>query len=296
MTERLNENENIIIIPAWMKTETATESADARQARRRRKSNFLTRNLRQLRETLLDDLLTERYARQDFWLQSLDPRLKLIGTVLLILLVALTRSIAIFFVLWLITLLVMWSLCLPIWSLQKRIWGIFPMLTLIAAVPAMFSLFNPGAPLLELYRSSQPHHWLGLNLPSHIYISRQGTIAALILFLRVGLSISFGVLLVISTPSARLFKSLRVMRVPVLIVMIMEMSYRYLLLLVQISLEMFEARKLRMVGNIRLRKQQWQVGSSVGALFIKSMELSEEIYQAMTARGYTGEAVSMDER
>ena len=41
-----------------------------------------------------------------------------------------------------------------------------------------------------------------------------------------------------------------------------------------------------------LRKKQTLVGSALGALFIKSMTLSEEVYLAMTARGYTGEAVA----
>ncbi|NLW90355.1 MAG: cobalt ECF transporter T component CbiQ [Syntrophomonadaceae bacterium] len=258
-------------------------------------SGFLNRNLRELRQVMLDDLLTERYARRDYWLQQLDPRLKLLAIIVLILLVALTRSITVFFVMWVCSLLLMSSARLPIWSLQKRIWGIFPLITLIAAIPAMFSLFNPGAPLLELYHSMAPHYWLGIRLPEQIYISRQGSIAALVIFLRVGLSITWGMLLVITTPSAHLFKSLRVLRVPLLVVMILEMTYRYLVLLIQVSHEMFEARKMRTVGKLSLRARQWQVTSSIGALFIRSMQLSEEVYQAMTARGYTGEAVSLDE-
>lgn len=257
--------------------------------------NYLTKSLRELRQALLDDLLTERYARQDFWLQQLNPRLKLVGAVLLILLVALTRSMTLFFALWLVSLFMMWSARLPVWQLQKRIWGIFPMFSLLAAVPAMFSVFNPGVPLVEIYQHAVPHYWLGIRMPQHLYISQQGTMAALILFVRVGLSITWGVLLVVTTPSARLFKSLRVLKAPALIVMIIEMTYRYLILLTQISLEMFEARKLRTVGKVSLRSQQWQVGASIGALFVRSMELSEEVFQAMTARGYTGEAVSLED-
>ena len=291
----MSESSNIIVLPTWMK-ENVEENCRIRDRKngRRKSSNFLTKNLRQLREALLDDLLTERYARQGFWLQELDPRFKLVGAILAILLVALTRSITLFLAFWVISLGMMWSAHLPIWSLQKRIWSIFPVFTLIAAVPAMFSIFNPGVPLVEIYQSANAQQWLGITLPSHLYISQQGAIAALVLFIRVGLSISWGVLLVITTPSARLFKSFRVLKVPLLIVMILEMTYRYLILLIQISLDMFEARKMRTVGHVSLRTQQWQVASSIGALFIRSMELSDEVYQAMTARGYTGEAVSLD--
>lgn len=296
MTQHSIEPGNSIKLPDWMNQPMdEKERLPQLNSERGKGSGFLTKNLRGLRQVLLDDLLTERNARQEFWLQQLDPRLKLLGTIILILLVALTRSITLFFVLWVGSLLLLWSARLPIWSMQKRIWGIFPMITLIAAIPAMFSLFNPGVPLLELYHSADPHTWLGIRMPDQIYISRQGSMAALVLFLRVGLSVSWGVLLVITTPSARLFKSLRVLRVPLLIVMILEMSYRYLLVLIRISLDMFEARKMRTIGNLPVRAQQRQVTSTIGALFIKSMELSEEVYQAMVARGYTGEAVSFEE-
>lgn len=290
------ETGNSITLPGWMNQPTDENNRRPQMISDSGKgSGFLTKNLRELRQILLDDLLTERYARQDYWLQQLDLRLKLLGTIIMILLVALTRSITLFFILWVFSIFLMWSARLPLWSLQKRIWGVFPMITLIAAIPAMFSLFNPGTPLLVLYHSADPHSWLGIRIPELIYISRQGSMAALILFLRVGLSVSWGVLMVITTPSARLFKSLRILRVPSLVVMILEMSYRYLLVLIQISLEMFEARKIRTVGNLPLRARQRQVTSSIGALFIKSMELSDEVYQAMTARGYTGEAVSLEE-
>jgi len=296
MTNYFSEPSNIITLPSWMQ-EIRVDHANSSDWNlgKGKSPKFLSKNLRHLRQTLLDDLLTERYARQSYWLQQVNPRVKLVGAILLILLVALTRSIDLFFGLWLLSLMFICSAHLPVWSLQKRIWGIFPIISLIAAIPAMFSFFNPGVPLLELYNNVVPHYWLGIRLPEHIYISRQGAMSALVLFLRVGLSTSWGVLLVITTPSAQLFKSLRVLRVPVLIVMILEMTYRYLILLIQISLDMFEARKMRTVGQVSLRTQQWQVGSSIGALFIRSMELSEEIYQAMIARGYTGEAVSLDE-
>lgn len=296
MIDHHSEPSNIVTLPSWMRVIAEDNgSASDVKAGKGKSTNFVAQNLRELRQALLDDLLTERYARQRYWLQQLNPRLKLVGAILLILLVALTRSISLFFGLWLLSLVFMLTARLPVLSLQKRIWGIFPMFTLIAAVPAMFSVFNPGLPLVEIYQNTHQTQWLGISLPSSLYISEQGAMAALVLFLRVGLSISWGVLLVITTPSTRLFKSLRVLRVPLLIVMILEMTYRYLLLLTQISIEMFEARKMRTVGNVSLRIQQWQVGSSIGALFIKSMELSDEVYQAMVARGYTGKVVCLDE-
>jgi cobalt/nickel transport system permease protein len=78
--------------------------------------------------------------------------------------------------------------------------------------------------------------------------------------------------------------------------MIIEMTYRYLLLLLAISIEMFEARSLRTVGEMSGKWQRAQVGTSVASLFARSMALSEEVFQAMCARCYTGEVfVSLPE-
>jgi cobalt/nickel transport system permease protein len=120
--------------------------------------------------------------------------------------------------------------------------------------------------------------------------------AAFYLFLRDGLSLSIGVLLTITTPIASLLKSLRVMGIPAFMIMIIEMSYRYLVLLLNLSIEMFEARNLRTVGSLSLASQRAQVGSSFAALFARSMELADEVYLAMTARGYTGQAVAAERK
>ena len=92
-----------------------------------------------------------------------------------------------------------------------------------------------------------------------------------------------------TTPVSRLLRSLRMLGIPALFVMLIEMTYRYLVMLLMLSLEMFEARKMRTVGNLSLRRQQAQVGSSIGTLFAKSIIMAEEVYQAMTARCYTGQ-------
>lgn len=255
---------------------------------RRRKMGFLRKTLHELQKGLSTERLSEYYARQDGLLQSIDPRIKLMATLGLILWAGLTRNVAILLGLWLITLILMHRSRLPVLKMQINIWAFIPLITLLAAIPGMFNIINDGTPLLVVHRFSGTVHLWGYKLPPSIFISQQGAMAALYLFLRVGISISLGVLLAVTTPVSRLLKSLRMLGVPALFIMIIEMTYRYLVLLLMLSMEMFEARKMRTVGNLSLRRQQAQVGSSIGALFVKSMMMAEEVYQAMTARCYTG--------
>lgn len=294
MTEQhsTSRNGNRISLPGWMEQEL--ENANGEGLRLKRRHNFLGKSILHMKRVLAEELLTEHYASQDGLLQKMDPRVKLITAVLLIILTGLSRSIPALLGLWAFTLLLMLLSRLPLLALQKRIWGLIPLVTLLASIPAMFNIIIDGTPLLMIYQAPHPSTWLGINIPANIYISKQGVTAALFLFLRVGLSLSMGVLLTMTTPVARLLKSLQVMGVPSLLVMIIEMSYRYLVLLLNLSIEMFEARSLRTVGVLSMASRRAQIGSSIAALFARSMDLADEVYLAMTARGYTGQAVSAD--
>lgn len=278
-------------LPAWM---TDSGPISGKIGRKGAATGFLRKTLQELKTTLASDLQTEQLAAQPGLLQKIDPRVKLLGLIILVAASGLTRSIEALIFLALLSATVMLASKLPVWTLQRRIWGIIPMISLLAAAPGVLSIFNPGTPLWVLLADPEGISIGGLHLAGPIYISRQGVIAAAFLFLRTGLSLSLGTLLVLTTPVNRLLHSIRVLKVPDLMVMILEMSYRYLILLLTVSLEMFEARKMRTVGVMSGRTQRRVVGSSVAALFERSISLSEEVFQAMTARGYTGEAVSIE--
>ena len=287
----MSNNDRRIELPNWM-----GEPYENTAVTGQRRPNFLRKSIRQMKQTLADELLTESCANQEGVLQRMEPRTKLIAAVSFIIIAGFVRSIPALLGLWVLTVVLMLLSGLPVFTMQRRIWGIIPLLTLLASVPAMFNFIIDGSPLCMIYQAPYPSTMLGIHIPAHIYISQQGFTAAMFLFLRVGLSLSMGVLLVMTTPVARLIKSLQVMGVPSLMVMVIEMSYRYLVLLLNLSIEMFEARRLRTVGVLSMASKRAQVGSSIAALFARSMELTDEVYLAMTARGYTGQAVSIDEK
>jgi cobalt/nickel transport system permease protein len=252
----------------------------------RKHGNYLARSLHNLGRFLLDDLATERMARQQGWWQGMNPVLKLISTIGLILMVSLARSVWFPVFIWLLTLLAMAGSRLPVLRIQWRIWGVIPLLTLIISMPAALNVVNPGTPWLWLSHDPLLMGW-GIHIPA-LFLTTQGVTEAVFLFLRVGLSLSLAALLVSTTPTAALLRSLRAFRVPVFVVMIIEMTYRYIVALVDCSLEMFEARQMRTVGEMPTRRKVVLVASSAGSLFGRSMAAADETYLAMTARGYTG--------
>lgn len=276
-------------LPAWMSS--PQESKLIAVLNKTARPRYIRNSILELSQALDQELHSEEMARQKGFLQGMEPRLKLLLVLAMILLVGLTHDVRIMLAVLLLSVIFMRLSRLPVWTLLKRIWFTIPLFTLLLALPAALNLINPGAPLLVIGNVSLELVLGGYRIPEQIFISQPGARAVLFIFLRVGLSISWGVLLVCTTPIHSLVKAMRGLKLPSLLVMIFELSIRYLALLIGMALEMFEARQVRSVGELSLQERQRQVGSAVGALFIRSMQMSEEMYEAMTARGYTGKYI-----
>ena len=103
------------------------------------------------------------------------------------------------------------------------------------------------------------------------------------------------VLVVLSTPWARLLKALRMLGVPAMAVAILGMTHRYIFLLLGLSQEAFEARRARMVAPLEPSQQRRLAAASAGALLGKSLQLAGDVHSAMQARGFRGAALTLDQ-
>ena len=88
-------------------------------------------------------------------------------------------------------------------------------------------------------------------------------------------------------------RALRAVRVPSILVTIVSMTYRYLFVLADEAHRMLRARQSRSAsaggqsgGSIAWRGRV--TGNMAGSLFVRSLDRSDRIYQAMLARGYDG--------
>ena len=112
---------------------------------------------------------------------------------------------------------------------------------------------------------------------------------------RVATSISLVVLVTLTTPWTRLLAGLRALGVPKLFVLVIGMAYRYLFVLLASVQDMYVARRARAIAPERdSQAGRAFVGATAGALFGKAHALSEEVHQAMTSRGYRGDARTLD--
>ena len=103
--------------------------------------------------------------------------------------------------------------------------------------------------------------------PLHLAPSIPGLRARSVFIMRVGVSVSLAVLLVLVTPWADVLKSLQAFRVPQVFILLLSMTYRYIFLFLRTTNGLFEARKSRMVGRTSgSEHRRWITGSMMTLL------------------------------
>jgi cobalt ECF transporter T component CbiQ len=220
-------------------------------------------------------IFTEEHARSAGWLQGLDPRAKLGMFLAVILAASLSSSILTLIALYAVILVAAAASRIPFDFFVRRVWLGIPFFAAIVVIPAIF--FVDGPRLFELTVG-----------PVTIAPSIPGLIGAVLFVIRVAVSVSLAVLLVLTTPWADLLKSLQAIRVPQVFILVLAMTYRYIFLFLHLANGMFEARKSRVVGRTSGNEQRRWIAGSMGNLLNRSVKMSNDVYAAMAARGFTG--------
>lgn len=245
-----------------------------------RNKNFIQRSIAGILAFLKDAIFAEELARRRGFLQLLDPRIKLATFLLLVIQVLLARSLEVLIFLYALCLLLVLISKINLVFFLKRTWIFIPLFTLFIAVPALFSQFSPGEALAS---------WSILGLK--FIITRPGLTGALIFVMRVATSVSFVVLLSITTKHFELLRVLRICQIPQIFVMTLGMCYRYIYLFVEIIDQTYLAIKSRVGALVHYKKGQGIVAWNIVSLWNRSFRLNEEVYKAMLSRGYRGEAM-----
>jgi len=247
---------------------------------KKRPASFIERTIDNLADALEHAATAGAHAESGGLLQSLDPRVKLAGLFGLILAaVSVGRMEVTLAILAVAVGLALFSR-IPLRVLTTRVWLGVLVFTGMIALPAVF--LTPGEPLACVPLL----HWT---------VTRQGAHTALRLVARAETSATLAILLVLTTPWTHVLKALRVFRMPVVLVVILGMTHRYIFLLLNIARDFFEARRCRLVGELDARARRQLMAASTGVLLGKSLQLSEDVFAAMQARGFRGETFTLDE-
>jgi cobalt/nickel transport system permease protein len=245
-----------------------------------KKKNFIERSIRGALSFLKESIFADEYASRTGLLQSLDPRIKVLTFFLFLIQILLTKNIYIILCLYVLCLVLALFSKINLGFFLKRTWIFIPLFSLLIAIPALFNVVTPGEPLVTF-------KIVGFKL----MITRQGFHGALLFIMRVLTSVSFAVLLSVTTKHFDLLKVLRIFRIPQVFVMTLGMCYRYIYLFVETIENVYLAIKSRVGTKIHYKRGQHIVAWNISYLWNRSYQLNEAVYKAMLSRGYLGEPV-----
>ncbi len=221
---------------------------------------------------------SEETARRRGLMQLIDPRVRLVGVLALVIAVVISRKIEIVAALFGLAIVLAVSSRVSLWALATRVWLIVFGFTGVIAIPALFT--TPGRVMLS---------------SGNLAITEQGVRTAALLVLRVETAVTLTTVLILCTPWNQVLKSLRALGVPREVIAMLAMTYRYIFLLVDTAAQMLESRRSRTVGVLKGAEQRQMASRTAGVLLSKSVALSNDVYLSMQSRGFRGDVQILSE-
>ena len=157
---------------------------------------------------------------------------------------------------------------------------------------SLFSLPFVLAAFTLLFTGPEPRHHIMIGDHLGLFISQPGLIRFVSIAIKSWLSLMAAILLSSTTRFDDLLSAFRQLGLPRLLVAILSLMWRYLSLMVDEAKSLTRARDSRSAGRANNGTLVWRAGVTgkmVGNLLLRSLERSERVYAAMSARGYNGE-------
>jgi len=236
--------------------------------------------LRSFLKTFEDTFYVEKYSASAGLLQSIDPRVKIISTIAIVVTAVAARTMTSLFVLLALVFGMAAAAGIPLRFFLYRATVFVPLFTGIIALPLLF--MTPGMPLAEIG-----------TRPYVAVITVEGIFRAARFFLRVWVCVASLTLLILITRFSKVVQAMERLKVPSLFVTLTSVSFRFIFVLIDEAYRMAVARESRALGRESRMDVLRSLARMVGTLFIRSYERGERVYSAMLARGYSGQFKSL---
>lgn len=202
--------------------------------------------------------LFSEYFKKESVLSRLDARIKILTILAILIMVLSYKGIAFSLLVTLLCLFICIRIKIPLRVLLLR----FAEPALIAAIVVLLKLFFSG--------------------------HKEGLMDGLIIAGRIFGAVSLVVMLGFSTPFDEVLSGLYWLKVPKAFIEILMFAYRYIFMLLDDALVIYNAQKNRL-GFSNISRGLNSFGIMSGSLILKAFQQSQNITLAMLQRGYTGD-------
>ena len=247
-----------------------------------RGKGFVEKNIEAIASFIKEVLEPEGFANKNGLLQQIDPRARLLGILLFMVTAALLKSVVSIIVLLSLVILMAVASRVNAMVLLKRALPIL-IFTFFLVLPAAFNFITPGTAVVTIFK------WDAF----YLYISKQGLEGVAVFLLRVGTMVSLLSLFMLTTSYPDVFRALQNFPIPKLFVTALSMTFRYIMVLIKVAEDSHLARKARTIKPLTLKQGHGWLASRIWLILERSLEMAEDVYLAMTARGFMGEVKTM---
>jgi cobalt/nickel transport system permease protein len=228
-------------------------------------------------------------SRRDGLFHRIDARVKVLFLAFFLVLVSLKQAIAPEAGIAVLVLALFVLSRLELGAAYKRILTLGFVFGVLIPLPSMFNVLSDGELLLPVLRLEHAYDLWIYHVPETVGVTREGVDGIALLFLRVTNCAALSLLVFYTTPFADILKALRMFRVPDTFVVIIALSYKYLLVFTRTVEEMYLAKRSRLLGRIRGREGRRWVAERMALIYRKSSMQCGEIFKAMVSRAFDGE-------
>ncbi len=220
--------------------------------------------------------------------QRLDPRVKVFFLIFFIVIVSIKES-----TLPELCIAAMLFACvalsrISLLAFYRRVLVIGFFFGFLIALPSALNIFSGGDVIVPLLRFSGERQFLIYRIPATVGFTMEGLTGLLLLTLRVLNSLTLTFLLLFTTPFTDIIKALKTYRVPDTVLLIITLTYKYMLTFARTIEDIHLAKKSRMAGSVSGAEMRRWLAGRMAFLFRKSQMRFEEVYKAMQGRGFSG--------
>ncbi|MFB6085254.1 MAG: cobalt ECF transporter T component CbiQ [Halodesulfurarchaeum sp.] len=230
-------------------------------------TGVLGRSVESIAGVLRDVFAAERVASRDGFLQNRDPRVTLVSITGLALAVMFTRSLAVTTLFAVLTVLLAHLSAVSLFRLGRRA-AVVPLASAVVVLPQ--AVLIPGEPVLSGFG---------------VVVTDAGLVYVLRFGLRVGTGVALLSLLVLTTPFSAVVAAMRDLRVPVTVVWVIAVAYRFLFLFFDELQRLVIARNSRTTGRSSVRGGWRDAKRLAGTFLLRAIDRGQRVGQGMRARG-----------
>ena len=230
-------------------------------------------------------LLLDQVARRPGLLQRVEPRVKLIGMLGLIVSVSFLHRLDVVAGAFLLALILLWLSHVRVTEISG-LWAAVFVLSLLFGGGSVLNLVAPGRHVLDIL---PPGRYLGWQSPDGLAVTLPGLGIFARLSLRIITNATLAYLLYATTGPAPLLGALGSLGVPNLFIVVLLMTHRYLFVLARSAEETRLAMTSRLLSPADRSSARKLTVSAIGSLFSRSRRLANDVHHAMVSRAFVGE-------